>query len=484
MTLLLRLVACLFLSTALAEEQNRFNVLFIAVDDLRPELGCYGVEHAQSPSLDAFAETAVTFRRHYVQVATCGSSRYALLTGRSPAVSGAFGNGAAYSGRTALLAKKQPGAQSFPELFRRSGYRTVLIGKISHTPDGRVFAYDGKGDGRPEIPGAWDELATPFGPWQRGWGTFFAYAGGVHREDGKGHRRLMEFKADLDDELPDGLMTDTALERLKKFATEPDQRFLLGLGYFKPHLPFVAPKQDWDAFDGVEIPLPPSGAVVSRYQHSSGEFYKYEVDHEKTRPLSDEARRDSIRAYLACVRYVDRQIGRVLAQLEESGLEQDTIVVVWGDHGWHLGEQRQWGKHTPFEHSMRSVLMVRIPGHGSPGLRTDALSETLDLYPTLLDACSPAFEKTTHPLDGRSLLPVIEGKADSVRDVATSYWKDAISLRNDRYRIVVSTKAGKQGPAGVSEIYDFESDNPLLNRIEEQRSLAERLAQEMTNDPQ
>jgi arylsulfatase A-like enzyme len=144
---------------------NRYNVLFIAIDDLRPELGCYGVKSAQSPHLDRFSERAVLFDRHYVQVATCGASRYAMLTGRSPANSGVTrSNEAAYAGPSAIKPAQQPGAQSLPELFRRSGYRTECIVKISHTPDGRVYAYNGSGDGRDELPLAWDNLPTPFGP--------------------------------------------------------------------------------------------------------------------------------------------------------------------------------------------------------------------------------------------------------------------------------------------------------------------------------
>ena len=160
------------IASSIASEKP--NVLFIAVDDLRPELGCYGVNYALSPNLDKFANTSVIFRNHYVQVSTCGASRYALLTGRSPNNSGAMQNNALHGGRTAIQDKQLPGAQTMPELFRRSGYETVLIGKISHTADGRVFSYNGKGDGRHEMPGAWDRLATPMGQWKRGWGIFFA----------------------------------------------------------------------------------------------------------------------------------------------------------------------------------------------------------------------------------------------------------------------------------------------------------------------
>ena len=138
--------------SVLCSASEKLNILFIAVDDLRPELKCYGVDYAISPNLDKFAQTAVTFENHYVQVPTCGASRYALLTGRSPSNSGAIRNNVFYTGKTAIRDNEFPGAQTMPELFRRSGYETILIGKISHTPDGRIFSYDGKGDGRRECP--------------------------------------------------------------------------------------------------------------------------------------------------------------------------------------------------------------------------------------------------------------------------------------------------------------------------------------------
>ena len=418
-------------------DSNRYNVLFIAIDDLRPELGCYGVSAAQSPNLDRLASQGVLFNRHYVQVPTCGASRYALLTGRSPARSGVTrSNTALYSGPAALKPEPQAGAQTMPELFRRGGYETVLIGKISHTGDGRVFAYDGRGDGRDELPHAWDRLATPLGSWQRGWGIFFAYAGGRHREDGMGHKDLMEFVAEKDDELPDGLMANAAVAELRRLRQEK-KRFFMGLGFFKPHLPWVAPKQDWEAFAEVDVGLPESPEKPdSSYWHRSGEFYKYDMPFEKSQPLPEAGQRQARRAYLACVRYADRQVGKVLAALEELGLAEETIVVVWGDHGWHLGEQQVWGKHTPWERALRSVLLIRAPGVTKGGMRTDALVETLDLYPTLMDLCAPTFRKTQHPLDGKSLRPLLTGERESIREESRSYWGDAVSVRTPAGRSV------------------------------------------------
>lgn len=428
--------------TTLSISSEKPNILFISVDDLRPELGCYGVNYAQSPNIDQFAKTAVTFRNHYAQVSTCGASRYALLTGQSPAKSGALRNNSFYSGKTAIKNKQLPGAQTMPELFRRSGYKTVLIGKISHTPDGKVFSYNGDGDGKLEMPRAWDHLATPMGQWKRGWPLFFAYAEGKHREDGRKQMELMEFIAKRDNELPDGLLAESAISQLNQLKEE-GENFLMGLGFFKPHLPFVAPKQDWEAFEKTTIPAPLSNrSFDSPYKHDSGEFFKYSTPYEIKKPLDPESAIMAKRAYLACVRYIDRQIGKVLRHLEKIDLVRNTIVVIWGDHGWHLGDAQQWGKHTPFEIANRSVLMIRAPSIDG-GFSTNALAETLDIYPTLIDLCKPKFNKTQHPLDGISLVPILRKEKKSVRKYATSYWKDAISIRSQSHRLIAKVRNKK-----------------------------------------
>ena len=464
------------ISLCRAAEQNRYNVLFIAIDDLRPELGCYGVGHGQSKHLDQFARSAVVFDRHYVQVATCGASRYALLTGRSPANSGVTrSNGALYSGKSAISQKKLSQAQSMPELFRRSGYRTVCIGKISHTADGRVFAYNGKGDGRDEVPHAWDSLPTPFGAWERGWGIFFAYSGGRSREDGGGHKDLMDFQAEKDEDLPDGLLAKEAISQMKGFK-EKNERFFLGLGFFKPHLPFVAPNRDWEALVKEDVDSSLSPKIESPYWHRSGEFYKYDTPYKKTNPLSVEARRTARRAYLACVRYADRQVGKVLDELDRLGLAENTIVVVWGDHGWHLGEQQIWAKHTPFERANRSVLMVRAPGVSEPGMKTGALAETIDLYPTLKDLCQPSFSETRFPLDGKSLTPVLKGEA-TVRDAAISYWGDAVSVRSRTHRLIAKIQKKK---IVRTELYDLsKSQDSIENLAESDKETVARLVKKI-----
>lgn len=418
------------------------NVLFIAVDDLRPELGCYGVAHARSPHLDAFARTAMVFENHFVQAPSCGPSRYALLTGRSPARSGAVRNDALFNGPTRLLAEQQVGAQSMPELFRRNGYRTICVGKVSHTPDGRVFAYDGTGDGREELPHAWDELPTPFGPWQRGWGTFFAYANGAHREDGAGHDNLMQFDVERDTDLPDGLMAREAADQLAALA-QREEPFFLGVGFFKPHLPFVATAQDRAALDDVDVPLPPEGERWrSPYSHGSGEFKRYTSPFTTPLPKADADVIETRRAYLACVRYVDRQIGVVLKALDDAGLADSTTVVIWGDHGWHLGDSGIWGKHTVLDRSLRSPLLIRAPGVTQSGSRTTALASSIDLYPTLVELCDLPARGTAHPLDGVSLVPLLDRSTSQVRAHTTAYYGKAATLRTLTHRLVARQENG------------------------------------------
>lgn len=361
-----------------------------------------------------------------------------------------------------------------PELFRRGGYHTVCIGKLSHTADGRVFAYNGEGDGRPEMPHAWSTMATLYGEWEHGWGIFFAYPGGRHREDGQGNRDLMDFTATHDEALPDGLLAREAVTQLQALKGR-ETPFFLGVGFFKPHLPFVAPRQDWEAFEGVAIreTMAPE-SIDSPHWHRSNEFYKYDMTMAKDRPLASPDRQTARRAYLACVRYVDRQVGKVLEALDALGLAETTIVVVWGDHGWHLGEQAIWGKHTPFESSMRSAMMMRVPGIQQTGCRSTALVETIDLYPTLVSLCRPAFTSVHHSLDGRELTPLLRGDAEAVRRAAVSYWGEAISVRTASHRLIAQGQRRElydlsSGTGGV-ERQNLVRKNPQL--VDEMLSLA------------
>ncbi len=454
------------------------NVVFIAIDDLRPELGCYGHAHAISPNLDRLAARGVLFHNHFVQVATCGASRYAMLTGRSPYSSKVTrNNNAFHQGESALTSSPQQGANSMPELFRRNGYTTVGIGKISHTADGKVYQYNGKGDGRLEMPGAWSVLDTPYGSWKRGWGIFFAYAGGRHREDGTGNLDLMEFSVQKDEALPDGLLAQTAVRQLSQLKNQ-SQPFFLAVGFFKPHLPFVAPQQDWEALQSVDVPAPPHPDVTeSKAFHRSGEFYKYTMPFKKSRPLAAADQIEARRAYLACVRYVDRQVGKVLNAIDDLGLAESTIVVVWGDHGWHLGDSAIWAKHTPLERAVRSTLLVRDPTTSGNGRSCRALVDSIDIYPTLVDLCDLENTETQFPLDGisfRSLLddPELQRADSEVRTISRSYWSNAVSVRSKTHRLI-SWSGDKENSL---ELYDITtSADPIKNLVDSHAAIVSEL---------
>ena len=444
------------------------NVLFIAIDDLRPELGCYGGSHVESPHIDELARRGIVFHNHFVPVPTCGASRYGLLTGRSPRHTGVTrGNRAFVQPTTRIPSLPGDRAYSLPELFRRNGYYTTCIGKISHTPDGRNYAYDGTGDGRYEVPHAWDELATPFGPWKRGWGIFFAYADGHHREDGYGHRDLMEFVAENDNDLPDGLLAEAAVAKLAERAND-DRPFFLSVGFFKPHLPFVATRADWEAVADWPVPPPPRPArIASHYWHASNEFYGYHAPWEKSRPLAPAATDQSRRAYLACVRYVDRQVGKVLDALSTYDLVDSTIVVLWGDHGWNLGDGAMWAKHVAFERALRSPLLLSGPGI-QHGISTNALVQTLDIYPTLVELCDLEVTDTAYRLDGTSLAPLLDRPNRSVHNHVFGWWGNTITVRDETFRLVATRRA--QGELEHIELYDVTTTRDMASNIADERS--------------
>ena len=444
MRLLSIILSSVFLMPLAAE--NKYNVLLICVDDLRNELGAYGVKEIISPNFDRLASQSVVFDHHYVQVPTCGASRYALLTGSRPSTKKDLGNHAFAQ----LSQKKTNKAQSLPEIFKRNGYTTTTIGKVSHSPDGKVFNYNGSGSGLDEVPNAWSINKTPYGQWEYGWGCFFAYADGKHREDKSGYKPRYEFPEVEDNELPDGMNTDAALKQLEDLK---DQRFFMALGFIKPHLPFVAPKKYLDLYKDTEIKLAKNQSrKKTAYGHNSGEFYKYQVDKKESNPLSREDQISAKKAYYACVSYIDAQLGRVLDKLKKLGLDQNTIVVLWGDHGWNLGDHDMWAKHTVLETALKSPLMIYTPGQ--KGLRSKSIVETVDIYPTLLKLCELQNAQTEHPLSGQDLSPLFEAK-ELTKNYAISHWGNSFSIRNQRFHLLAQKH--KSGIKNI-ELYDHQND--------------------------
>lgn len=449
--------------TTTKKEDEKPNILFICVDDLRPELGCYGSDYIKSPNLDKLAASGVTFTNHFVQVPTCGASRCSMLTGMLPATKTHLTNEAIRK----LISGKPEEAR--PETFihhlRRSGYYTVGIGKISHYADGLLYDYSDPVGSERELPHSWDELVFDAGKWKTGWNAFFGYANGENRQSMDGMVKPYEGGAVDDEGYADGLTATLAIQKLQELKQKRTP-FFLGVGFFKPHLPFTAPTQYWKLYNEEEIPLTPfpdlPANVNSESLHNSGEFNGYKRGEEKaslSAPLSEDYSKKIRHAYFASISYVDAQIGRVLNELERLGMANNTIIVVWGDHGWHLGDHRVWGKHTLSEQALRGAFIIKASEIQKRGSTCDQVVSAIDIYPTLMELCGVAMP---HKTDGQSLVPLLKNPDDkSWNSVAYGYFKNGITMRTDRYRFTRYVREEKP----VVELYDHKKDPHENNNI-------------------
>lgn len=470
-----------FFSCTTDQPSGPMNVLFIAVDDLRPDIGSYGNSLIKTPNLDRLGRTATVFENHYVQVPTCGASRCSILTGLLPKTTGHLQNSAFEK----YMSDKEEAdiPESMVHHFKRNGYRTVGLGKISHSVDGLLYGYEESPEGaRPEMPHSWDEFIFNADKWGTGWNAFFGYADGTNRQSRKGQVAPYEMADVGDSDYPDGITADLAVEKLKELNGE-NTPFFLGVGFFKPHLPFNAPKKYWDMYQREDMPLTGAPDFPENIHRASlqnmGEFNSYQAGDEKASldsALSDEYARKLIHAYYASVSYVDAQIGKVLDELERLGLADNTIVVVWGDHGWHLGEHRVWGKHTNFEVALRSPLLIRMPGTPAKHIDASMVVSSVDVYPTLMELCGIS---VNFPLDGQSLTTLMkEGKDSNRVNTSYSYFNKGITMRNERYRITRYFR--DQEP--TIELYDHQHD-PLetKNVAADQPEVVASLLQKLEN---
>ncbi len=461
------------LLVSLSPQKAPPNVLFICIDDLRPDLKCYGNTEIHSPNLDALAAESSLFTRHFVTQPTCGASRFSLLTGRRPRTTVHLSNAAIEKEISGKPRTETP--ETFVDHFRRSGYYTVGIGKISHSADGYVYGYEEPRSDQLELPHSWDEMLFDPGKWKTGWNAFFAYADGSNRQSHKGDVKPYEAAEVPDEGYPDGLSAQLAVTKLNELAGKK-KPFLLSVGFFKPHLPFNAPQKYWDMYDEAKISLTPSPNLPTEVNpaslHNSGEFNGYKAGDENaslTSPVSDAYARKLRHAYYASVSYTDAQVGKVLAELKRLKLDKNTIVVVWGDHGWHLGDHRVWGKHTIFERAVRSVFMMKVPNMAT-GQKRDEIVSSIDIYPTLLELCGL---KPAADLDGKSFVSLLKrGEVPAWDNVAYSYYNRGISVRTDRYRF---TKYFRKEEPTV-ELYDHQADpNENHNVAKEFPAVVEKL---------
>ena len=466
------------LAAAARAAESGLNVLFLAVDDLRPELGCYGNRVIRTPNLDRLAGRSLLFERAYCQAAVCGASRASLLTGKRPDSTQVWGNDKHFR-------EKVPDTVTLPQAFKQAGWHTEAYGKILH--------------GRMSDPPSWSVPAWPAGGRQAGMQyideqRFAAMRTAEPERAWSGaeiptltwkKRKSWQAPEVPDNTLQDGQAADLAIGALSRLR---DQRFFLAVGFQKPHLPFTAPKKYFEMYDPAELPAVragrrPAGAPDLAFTRSQ-ELRGY-TDIPREGPLPEGKDRELIHGYYAATSYMDAQAGRVLDQLERLRLAERTVVILFGDHGWHLGEQDLWAKSNNFELDTRAPLMLHVPGMATGGQKCGGLVEFVDMFPTLCEACGVS---APDDLEGSSLLPLLETPDRSWKKAAFSQfprpypprddWTEmGYTMRTERYRYTEWFDRAKNLVA--RELYDYElAPTETVNLAEraEHAGLVERLS--------
>lgn len=430
------------------------NVLFFAADDLRNDLGCYGHPLVKSPNMDRLAKRGITFNRAYCQQAVCNPSRASLLTGRRLDTLRIWD-------LPTHFRNTMPEVVTLPQHFKNNGYFTQNIGKIFHN-----FRQTIEGD-----PASWSVPAVMH---------FANHGNDKPIVDGPlppdlAKDRKCEQRDVPDEAYYDGRVAKLAVEALRQIKAK-GQPFFLAVGFWKPHSPFNAPKRYWDLYQREAIPLPknttwPLDAPRIAWHDSR------EILGTPAREMTPDAVREIHHGYLANISYFDAQLGKVLDELARLELEQNTVIVFWGDNGYHLGEQTLWAKTSNFELDARVPLLFAAPQLNTAGAKTDALSELLDIYPTVVELCGLPMPRD---LDGTSLVPVLKNPKTSVKVAAlTQHPRPAYydrepsktpttmgySVRMDRFRYT-EWRDWKSGTTSACELYDH------LNDPNETRNLA------------
>lgn len=449
-------------ASAAAPSASRPNILFVAVDDLRPEFGAYGATYIKSPHLDRLARSGMTFNRAYCQQAVCSPSRTVVMTGTRPDTSKVWDLETHF--RTAI-----PNVVTLGQHFKNHGYFVQGMGKIYH--------------------GGFDDVPTWSVPWQTP-RTSGAYARpenialanrpadppaadvktGGKRAAKKAARgpRGPAFEAGevADDYYTDGKTAELAVATLREISRKPEP-FFLAVGFSKPHLPFVSPKKYWDLYDPARIQLAPN-----KYRPKDAPEYAIGPGGEMrsyhgvpTGSIPDDFARQLKHGYYAAISYMDAQLGKVLDELDRLGLREKTVIVLWGDHGWKLGEHDAWCKHSNCENDTNAPLLLSVPGTKHAGVRTDALVEFVDIYPTLADLAG--LPLPAH-LEGRSFKPVLEDPRRPWKSAAFSQYPRpagqghgalmGYAMRTDRHRFTVWVDRHDHSKVNALELYDHRTD--------------------------
>ncbi|MBI5395950.1 MAG: sulfatase-like hydrolase/transferase [Verrucomicrobia bacterium] len=433
------------------------NVLLVCVDDLKPLLGCYGAPVVKSPNIDRLAARGVLFERAFCNQAVCSPSRNALLTGLRSQTLGIYDLATHFR-------KSVPDAVTVGQYFKKHGWRTEAMGKIFHV-----------GHGNHEDPASWSvEHWRPASVQGGGYALKENRPKEMTREEARFSNSKVDPSklprgaatecADVPDTAyGDGMIADEAITRLRAAKDKPGEPFFIAVGFLKPHLPFVAPKKYWDlylcaSFEPPNLQKRPIGAPEFA-PTTWGELRQYS-DIPEVGPLTTEQQRQLIHGYHAATSYMDAQLGRVLDALDRNGFAKNTIIVLWGDHGWHLGDHGMWCKHTNYEQAARIPLIVVAPGVAKAGAKTGALAESVDIYPTL---CELAGLPAPRGLDGASFAAALKNPAAMTKEaVFHVYPRNQLmgrAVRTARYRLVEWKKIGEPADTAVMELYDYENDS-------------------------
>jgi iduronate 2-sulfatase len=444
---------------------ERPNVLMILVDDLKPSLGCYGDPIARTPNIDRLARRAMRFDRAYCNQAVCAPSRFTLMLGSHSTSTGLYHLGS-------RLRDRFPDAITLPQHFANHGYRTESLGKVFHIGHGNL------GDPQSFMAEHFKEKVIEYAD------PASTLGGQLTREEAFFSNQKLDQIRSLprgaafespdvpDDAYADGRVADETVKRIEAAAkrrADNDTPFFIATGFARPHLPFSAPKRFWDLYDPRTLPRASFTAVPTNAPKiagkTNGELANYS-------PVPEDGVVDEllsqklVHGYYASTSFVDAQIGKVLDALDRHQLTDKTIVVLWGDHGFHLGDHGYWTKHTNYEQANLIPLIIAAPGIADTASSTGQLAESVDLYPTLAELAKLPLPQGPQPIDGKSLVPVLVDPAARVRDHAFHVFprrKLGRAIRTDRYRMVQWKRVEESDDAAEYELYDYQTD-PLETR--------------------
>ncbi len=444
--LLLILSSCSLLCAA-----DRPNVLFIASDDMRPQLGCYGISYMHSPNIDRLAARGVVFERSYVQQALCSPSRISMLSGRYPQTTHIFEIGRP-------LRATMPDITTMPQHFKNNGYHCRSLGKVYHV---------GIDDDASWTVPAWHSSKPRNGPAATAAMAArrkeYADRGETPPAKGKGAINYAVPPFDAvdcdDDDLLDGDCAANAIDQLREHAKTPERPFFLAVGFANPHVPWVSPKKYWDLYDPAKLPMAENKFVpkdAPAFAATSGMDFRWYAGVPEGE-LPEAFARQCLHGYAAAISYVDAQVGRLLDTLEQTGLAKNTIVVFWSDHGYYMGEHTWWGaKHNNYEGATRNSFIIATPGMKTAGQKSQSIVQAVDIAPTLTELCGLPVHTE---FQGTSLVPVLNDPSASVNSAAFSWYPKegwlGVAVRTDKWRYVEWTKPGQ--PKQV-ELYNMVHD--------------------------